>query len=333
MKVGIIGAGRQGWRRAQAIDVSRDDITFVSDIDAQAAENLAVVYRANHTVNWQDVVRDSNVDSVIVCTPPLFHAEIVTSALENGKHVLCEKPLARNLKEAQDIFHASVSNAVKLKCVFNYRHSPAIKQAKQWCDQGVIGDLLLMRCRHGIGGRQDYDSEWRVQSSVSGGGELIDQGSHVVDLFRWFMGEFSEVFGITETSYWDIEPVEDNAFGLLRQPNNRISSFHVSWTQWKNLFSLEIIGSKGSISVDGIGGSYGSQEVVLAGRNDADSDMNKRIEFRGVSETWIAEWQEFSDAIKDNREPMANAKDGLEAVRLIDALYRSSELGQPITIN
>jgi predicted dehydrogenase len=159
---------------------------------------------------------------------------------------------------------------------------------------------------------------------ISGGGELMDQGMHVIDLCRWFMGEFNQVFGMTTTSFWNTAPVEDNAFALLHTERGQIASFHVSWTQWKNLFSFELLGKDGYIIIEGLGGSYGTERAILGRRAFLKPFREVTIEFRGEDQSWDEEWKEFSSAIKENREPLGNGKDGLEALRLAQAIYESA---------
>lgn len=148
---------------------------------------------------------------------------------------------------------AARDNRVKLKGGFNHRHHPGIKQAKTWVNQGLIGELISIRCQYGIGGRPGYDKEWRADAKVAGGGQLMDQGMHLLDLCRWFMGDFNEAFGFLATSYWDMAPLEDNAFALLRTQKGKIASMHASWTQWKNQFIFEVFGKDGYVIVDGLG--------------------------------------------------------------------------------
>jgi predicted dehydrogenase len=276
------------------------------------------------TDNWKKVATGKDVDVIVVCTPPHLHEPMCTLALKNGKHVLCEKPLARTVAEAQKIVKTAQENGVKVKCGFNHRHHPGIIQARNWFDKGVIGELSFIRCCYGIGGRPGFEKEWRTNPEISGGGELMDQGMHVIDLCRWFMGDFSQVIGFGVTSYWDIAPVEDNAFALMRTKKGQVASFHVSWTQWKNLFSFELLGKDGYIIVEGLGGSYGTERAVLCKREFLKPFREETIEFRGEDRSWQVEWEEFSIAIKKNREPLGNGYDGLEAVRLAHAIYNSS---------
>ncbi len=334
MKVGLVGAGLQGWRRASALDhASGDRLLLVADIRRPVAERLAAHFGCEVTNEWQDLVEDRAVEVVIVCTPPHLHAAITTAALEAGKHVLCEKPLGRTLAEAAPVVHAAQRNGVFLKCGFNYRHHPGILQAKLWSDQGHIGEAMYIRCRHGICGRPGYEKEWRAQPEISGGGELMDQGLHVLDLARWFLGDFVEASGMLGTLFWNISPQEDNAFAILRTDERKIASLHVSWTQWKNLFSFELYGRDGYIAVEGLGGGYGVERAVLGRRDFTAPFTEEVVEFRGEDRSWRNEWAEFADAIREGREPLGNGKDGLQALRLTTAIYQAASLGKVVRLS
>ncbi len=328
MKVGIIGAGRQGVRRAQAINNDQEtELVAVADIDFNRAKALSQQMRCQAVANWEEIMEATEIKAVLICTPPHLHAQMSIAALEKGKHVLCEKPLARNPEEAKHIVDAAKAGGMKLKCGFNHRHHPGIQKAREWFDKGVIGELNFIRCRYGIGGRLDYDKEWRAHAKISGGGELMDQGIHILDLCRWFMGEFSQVFGFLSTRFWDIAPLEDNAFALLRTEKGQVASIHASWTQWKNLFSLELFGQEGYILVEGLGGSYGTERAILGKRDFLAPFKEECIEFRGEDSSWQEEWREFVAAIREQREPLGNGYDGLEAVKLAYAIYDSAHKG------
>jgi predicted dehydrogenase len=250
--------------------------------------------------------------------------------MKRGKHVLCEKPLARTVEEGQQMVQVAREAGVRLKCGFNLRHHPAIRQAHQWCEDGNIGVIDWMRCRYGIGGRPGYDQEWRAQAGVSGGGQLMDQGIHALDLFRWFAGDFVEVFGFLATRFWDVAPLEDNAFALLRTARGQVASLHASWTQWKPLFSLEVFGHNGYITVEGLGGAYGTERATLGQRDFAAPFGEDVIEFRGEDRSWEGEWQEFVSAIREGREPSANGDDGLAAIELAQGIYESAQSGKTV---
>jgi len=324
MRVGIIGAGLQGGRRAQALRKSGDKLVVVADVDIERAKLLGDDMGCEVTDNWQEIVTRKDIDVIVVCTPPHLHEPVCTLALKNGKHVLCEKPLTRTVAEARKIVETAQKNGVKVKCGFNHRHHPGIMQARKWFDSQIIGELSFIRCRYGIGGRPGFEKEWRVDPEISGGGQLMDQGMHLIDLCRWFMGDFNQVFGFGATCFWDIAPVEDNSFALLRTEKDQVASLHASWTQWKNLFSFELFGKDGYIIVEGLGGSYGTERATLGKREFLKPFREETIEFRGEDCSWQEEWEEFTTAINKNREPLGNGNDGLEAVRLVHLIYESA---------
>jgi predicted dehydrogenase len=324
MKVGIIGAGLQGGRRARAIREAGDELVAVADTNYGRAKLLADAMKCRATDKWEDLAVGKDIDIVVICTPPYLHEPIALTALRQGKHILCEKPLALNVEEARRMVAAARDNRARLKCGFNHRHHPGIIRAREWLDSGCIGEIISIRCRYGIGGRPDYEKDWRMNPEVSGGGQLMDQGMHVIDLCRWFLGDFSRVYGITTTSFWDIAPLEDNAFVLLHTDKGKTAQFHVSWTEWKNLFSLEIFGQDGYITVEGLGGSYGTERAVLGKRAFLKPFREETIEFRGEDQSWLGEWQEFTSAIIEDRDPLGSGDDGLEALRLIRAIYESA---------
>src|SRR5206468_1135197 len=161
------------------------------------------------------------------------------------------EPIRRALHETRSIVRVG----------FNHRYHRAFRKAREIVDSGVLGDLMFIRGRYGHGGRPGYDREWRAVPELSGGGEAIDQGMHLIDLARWFLGDFPSVQGYAGTFFWNM-PVEDNAFFLLRSAENRVAFLHATWTEWKNLFSFEIYGRFGKLEVSGLGGSYGIERLA-----------------------------------------------------------------------
>lgn len=333
MSVSLVGAGLQGWRRARALSHADGDwLVGVADVDLPAAQRLAGQFDCKATERWQEVVEDPDVEAVLVCTPPHLHAEISTAALKLGKHVLCEKPLAHSQEAAKEMLSVAHRRGVTVKCGFNYRHHPGLRQTHLWVKEALIGDLMYIRCRHGIGGRPGYETEWRSKAEISGGGQLMDQGLHILDLSRWFLGDFATVFGLVSTSFWPIAPLEDNVFALLSTERGQVASLHASWTQWRNLFSFEVFGRDGYVVVEGLGGSYGTERVTLGKRAFNEPFREEIVEFRGEDESWLKEWQEFVAAIRDGREPLGSGRDGLEAQNLADAIYESARKGKVIQV-
>jgi len=333
LKVGIIGAGLQARRRIPVFKDTRDaELTIIAAAHFERARQLAEIVGCEATDDWRKVTGSDEVNVVLVCTPPDLHAPVSISAMENGKHVLCEKPLARTIEEAKEMVNVAQKNGVKLKCGFNHRHHRSINQAKKWFDEGIVGDLSFMRCVYGICGRPGYEKEWRANPKIVGGGHLMEQGIHGIDLFRWFAGDLSQAVGFTATRYWKIAPLEDNAFALFRTPEGQIASLHSSLTQWKNHFTFEIYGQDGYIRADGLGGSYGVEQVALGKRSFGEPFREDVIEFRGEDRSWHEEWKEFMTSIREDREPIGNGHDGLQALRLVFAVYESATTNRVVDV-
>jgi predicted dehydrogenase len=260
VNVAIIGCGLIGQKRLRALK-EEHRITVVSDLQLERAEALARQSPGTAaTADWHAAVRQTDVDLVIVATTNDSLAPTTREAVEAGKHVLVEKPAALTPQDLEPIIAAAGRNDVQVQVGFNHRFHPALQKAKEIVDSGVLGPLMFIRGRYGHGGRPGYDREWRAQPAKSGGGELIDQGVHLIDLSRWFLGEFPIVEGHAATYFWDM-PVDDNAFLSLRTTKNQTAWLQVSCTEWKNMFSFEIYGRTGKLQVDGLGGSYGVERL------------------------------------------------------------------------
>jgi predicted dehydrogenase len=271
------------------------------------------------------------VDIVVVATPNKYLAEIGIAALEAGKHVLIEKPMGRNTKEAEALAHAAKTSGRLLKIGFNHRYHPGIAAAYGAWSDNKIGSIINARVRYGHGARPGYEKEWRGNPELAGGGELTDQGVHVIDLISWFLGPADEAFCWQQTAVWPIAPLEDNGFVLLRYPENTVVSFHTSWTQWKNLFSLEIFGTKGALVVEGLGGSYGTETLTHWTRKlEGGAPVKEHQIFDGPDLSWEIEWSEFIGAIeRGDGAYLGTPQDGLIVMRTLEALYASVESNRP----
>ncbi len=341
MRVGLVGCGAIGRRRAEVIRRSKTDVLVVlADVDRSRAEVLARGTDSKVADSWQDVI-SADVDAVIVSTTNDWLAPISRAALEAGRHVLVEKPLARTSVEAAEVLKGAIGRDVVLKVGFNHRYHPAVQRAHKLVLDGAVGNLLFARARYGHGGRPGYDQEWRLDPRISGGGELLDQGVHVIDLLRSFFGEFAEAFGTTATYVWGSAGssaakrprVEDNAFALLRTARGQVASLHVSWTQWKNLFSLELFGDRGYVLVEGLGGSYGAERLVIGRRRlEGGTPEEQMFTFATSDESWTEEWRVFSQAAHERIQPHGNGRDGLQALRLIEAIYESARTGRVVQL-
>jgi predicted dehydrogenase len=187
-----------------------------------------------------------------------------------------------------------------------------------------LGDLMFLRARYGHGGRIGYDREWRAQPAMSGGGELIDQGVHLIDLARWFLGNFAKVDGYAHTYFWDM-PVDDNAFMQLKTASQQVAFLHASCTEWKNTFSWELYGRQGKLQVDGLGGSYGVERLthfhMLPQMGPPETTS---WEFPMVDNSWEVEMLEFLEDIRLNRAPSPGLQDAIAALAMVDHIYRES---------
>lgn len=328
-----MGAGLQARRRGPVLLQSPEtELVVVSAAHLEPARRLAARLGCEAAEGWEPVVARDDVDAVIVATPPHLHASISVAALKRGMHVLCEKPLARTLDEAHAMVGEAEAAGRVLKCGFNHRHHPAVHQARRWFEEGRIGDPVFIRARYGIGGRPGYEQEWRANPEIVSGGHLMEQGIHAVDLARWFLGKFSQVTAFVETRFWNIGPLEDNAFALYRTPAGAVASIHSSLTQWKNVFSFELYGSDGYIAVEGLGGGYGTERAIFGKRDFVAPFTEEVVEFRGEDRSWQEEWKEFASAIEERREPLGTALDGLEAMRLVFAAYESARTGRTVNL-
>ena len=295
--VGVVGCGKIGVIRA-SVALKHPDcrIVIAADHNLNRAEKVSAETGCTATTAWKEVISSKDVDLVVVATTNEWLTPISVAALCHGKHVLCEKPMGVNFRSAEEIVSSVRSSGKKLKVGFNNRHSPAIKKARALVNEGCVGELRFVRCRYGHGGREGYEKEWRMVPERSGGGELLDQGVHVIDLLRWFLGDIVEVAGMTANLIWG-SAVEDNAFALFRSSKGQLASFHVSWTQWKNIFSLELYGEDGAITVEGLGGSYGTERLIIHHRNKrGGAPREEVVEFPDSESSWDSEWAQFIDA-------------------------------------
>jgi predicted dehydrogenase len=323
MKVAIIGCGLIGLKRAKALGEHQLVITCDKDIDR--AHNICRVVGAGRAVtDWKEAAEHPDVDIVIVSTTNDWVTPIGLHAMEHGKHVLVEKPCARSRQEILPFVKKALKSDRKIKVGFNLRYHPALIKAKEIVCSDKMGELMFVRGRYGHGGRIGYDKEWRANPDISGGGELIDQGVHLIDLSRWFLGDFKTVQGFIRTYFWDM-PVDDNAFLALHTEKKQAAWLHVSCTEWKNLFSFEIYGKYGKISIEGLGGSYGTEKLTYyqmlpqMGPPDATT-----WEFPGEDLSWKAEFTAFTEAIKSGKGLNGDISDAYEALKIVNKLYKKS---------
>lgn len=321
--VAIVGCGLIGRKRVAALPGGR--LVACADVVADRALALAsAVPGAEAVADWRRAVARPDVDVVIVATTNDALATVTQAALEAGKHVLVEKPAARNVAEVAPLIATARDRQLRVRVGFNHRYHPALLKAHEIVASGALGPLLFIRGRYGHGGRVGYDKEWRADPSVSGGGELIDQGVHLIDLSRWFLGPFTSIEGFAATYYWRM-PVDDNAFLTLRTAGGQCAFLHVSCSEWKNLFSFEIYGRDGKLALDGLGGSYGVERIThYAMRPEMGPPDTTSWEYPRGDQSWALEFAEFVDDIRQAREPQPGLDEARAALEVVQRIYDTS---------
>ena len=328
--VAIVGCGLIGRKRAAALPGGH--LVTCADLDLSRAEALArsaprrAVDQAVPVAvpRWQDAVARADVDIVVVATTNDALASVTQAAIDAGKHVIVEKPAGRSTAEVEPLLASARARDVRVRVGFNHRYHPALQKAHEIISSGALGPLMFIRGRYGHGGRVGYDREWRANPELSGGGELIDQGVHLIDLSRWFLGPFASIEGFAATYFWDM-PVDDNAFLTLRTEGGQCAFLHVSCSEWKNLFSFEIYGRHGKLALDGLGGSYGVERItwyrMLPEMGPPDTTS---WEYPRGDQSWSIEFAELVEDIRQRREPNPGLAEAKAALEVVEAIYRQS---------
>lgn len=322
MNFGIIGCGAVSKKRIFSMG---DDDRLVSacshDIN-RAKEFCDLKHGAIPTTNPLDIANNKDISAVFISGK---HCDLAPPALEcvkRGKHVLIEKPCAISSSELIEMKDAAKQTGALIKLGYNHRHHPSFLAARKMVDDGLIGKLMFIRGCYGHGGRINYDGEWRADVSKSGGGELIDKGVHLIDLSRWFLGEFSEVNGNLQSYFWK-KMIDDNAFVSLKTQNNNLAWLHVSCTEWKNKFTFEIYGETGKILIDGLGRSYGTETLSLFVMSPEMGPPNTMVyKYDGDDNSWKHEQDEFKMEIEKNIKPSPSVDDGIEILKIVEKLYK-----------
>lgn len=296
MNIGIVGCGLIGAKRAAHVGAHR--IVAVCDVNAVRASALAERTGARVEPTPGVLFAASDVDAVVIATTHDQLAGLAEQALLAGKHVLLEKPGARYPQEFVAVRAAAAKSGCVIRLGYNHRFHPSLLKSRELVDAGALGPLMFIRGRYGHGGRIGYEKEWRADEAKSGGGEAIDQGVHLIDLSRWFLGDFPHVQGFAPTYFWDMQ-VEDNAFMLLRTATGRAAFLHATWTEWKNMFSMEIYGRDGKLQLEGLGGSYGPESLTYYKMlPQMGPPETQRWDYPGGDESWRVEFEHFMAAIR-----------------------------------
>jgi predicted dehydrogenase len=319
-----IGCGLVGKKRAAAMGkIPGAALRYACDIDAARAAELArTVAGCRAAADIAAVLADKSVRAVIVSTLNSTLAPVAREAVRAGRHVLIEKPGALRADDLRELRDEAKKTGALVRVSYNHRFHPALRKAREIADAGTLGTLLFVRGRYGHGGRKGYDREWRADPALSGGGELIDQGVHLIDLAGWFLGEFAAVEGHAATYFWDMK-VDDNAFLSLRTADGRTAWLHASCTEWKNLFSFEIYGRDGKLSIDGLGGSYGVERLSFFKMLPEMGPPETTIwEYPRGDDSWRLEMLEFLDDIRLGREPVPGLAEAIRVLDVVERIYK-----------
>lgn len=314
----IIGCGLIGQKRLATLPPN--SLRVACDLQPQRAESMARTTGCRVTPDVDNALGD-DVDAVIVATLNSTLAAIGEKAIRAGKHVLIEKPAGISVKQIETLEKLAEESGSIVRVGYNHRYHPSFQKARQIIDGGALGPLMFIRGRYGHGGRTGYDREWRADPALSGGGELIDQGVHLIDLAGWFLGDFPSIAGHADTYFWDM-PVDDNAFLDLRTADGKTAWLQVSCTEWKNLFSFEIYGRDGKLHIQGLGGSYGVEQLAHYHMLPAMGPPETTIyEYPGADTSWQLEMREFLKDIQERRTPQAGLREARKALEVVEKIY------------
>jgi len=326
LNIGLIGFGKMGQLRAQAVAASgQGRVVAVWDPHSTDFQGLAV----RNTP--EEILHDRSVDAVFICTPNHRNHPLTVAALREGKHVFCEKPPAFTVAEVEEIRAVEIAARRKLMYGFNHRHHGSIKAMKALVDSGQYGRLLWMRGRYGKSVDHTYFDNWRAKKELAGGGILLDQGIHMLDLFLLLAGDFDEVQAMVSNLYWRLDGIEDNVFANFRnRQTGVVASLHSTMTQWRHLFSLEVFLERGHIVLNGLktqSGTYGDEELSVAHNRAVAPAVvwgdDEKTVFH-IDTSWADETTAFLAAVTEDRTvESGNSLDALKVMRLVERIYQT----------
>jgi predicted dehydrogenase len=321
LRVVLVGCGLIGGKRAGALPPGAR-IVSLYDIERGRAEALAARLDGPTLVaSTADEALGVGADLVVVATIHRDLAPLAGQAVEAGCHVLIEKPGACRPGELRDVQHAAEAGGRIVRVGFNHRFHPALLRARELVDSDA-GPLLYVRARYGHGGRLGYEREWRADPSLSGGGELLDQGIHLIDLTRFLAGDVDLAFAELTAAFWPM-PVEDNAFLCLRVHGGGTAWLHASWTEWKNLFSFEFARRDEKLEIQGLGGSYGVERLTRYEMRPTMGPPDTTMwEWPRGDDSWEAEMADVISALDGKPALGATIEDAIAALEIVEEAYR-----------
>jgi len=335
MRVGIVGYGVVGKTRFHSIVKNTPyKVTAISENNLIARKDIPK--NIDVFEDYQSLIEQSNVDIVFISLPNKFAANATVLSLKKGLHVFCEKPPARTLAELGEVLLVSQQHpGLKLMYGFNHRFHHSVEEAKLIIEENSLGRLINMRGVYGKSQMISFNqSDWRTRRDESGGGILLDQGIHMLDLMRYLSGEdFSEIFSFIDNAFWNFD-VEDNAYVLMKSQTGVVAQLHSSATQWRHLFNLEITMEKGSLILGGLltgSKSYGDETLTII---KADPNNDKGAPCESISKynedvSWDNEIKYFAKSLEE-KSPITRGSinDAIETMKLIEEIYKADSIWQ-----
>lgn len=324
MNIAIIGTGLIGKKRACALP-KRVRLFAVCDVNKNKADKFANEFKCISEYDWKKIVKNTKIQAIIISTPNKYLSPIAQAAILEGKHVLIEKPGAKNLHDFQKTIRAFKKRKVVIQFGYNHRFHPAIIKAKEIILSKNYGPILFIRARYGHGGRLGYEKEWRFNKDISGGGELLDQGSHLIDLTNFFCGELNLHSSLIGNFYWHSN-LEDLSFAILKK-KNIVANLSATCIEWKNIFSFEIMLKRAKLQIDGLGGSYGKERLTLFAMSEKMGPPSvEEFNFPDEDLSWKRENEFFVKRIQSYDNSYKPLKDALYVLNLIDRIYKQNKI-------
>jgi predicted dehydrogenase len=284
------------------------------------SQSFALKYNCKNVKNVNEIFENESIDIVFIATTHDSLADFAGKSLGSGKHVFIEKPGAINSLKLGEVYQLALEKNLLVHVGYNHRYHPALCLAIKTFNSGEIGRLLFLRARYGHGGRLGYEKEWRADKKISGGGELIDQGTHLLDLSMAFMGEISLEYGATPSYFWNMN-VEDNAFVVVKNNVGAIGFLHASCTEWKNTFSLEIYGETGKLEISGLGGSYGIEKLSHY-KMLPEMGPPKTYSWEFINDdSWELEVKEFIEDIEKKNIHFSSLISSIKVLEIVQKIY------------
>lgn len=330
LKVGIAGFGVVGKRRKEYLDLHPTvEVVAVCDQNNKSMEHLGSNVKCFSNITE---LLAQPLDILFVCLTNDVAAQGCIDALNQGLHVFCEKPPGRNVSDILKVRSVEENYPnLKLMYGFNHRFHDSVQEALEIIKSGELGNVLNAKGVYGKAKMTTFDqSDWRTNRSIAGGGILLDQGIHMVDLLRYLCGEFTEVKSFISNDFWGFD-VEDNAYALLRANNGIIGMLHSSATQWRHRFNLDINLERGSLILGGILSgtkSYGAETLtkVFADPDNDSGDPKQILINYNNDPSWKKEIDTFIDCIvKDKPILEGNSEDSLKTMKLVYTIYHGDE--------